>query len=238
MEFTKKWIKRNYSSIDVSNENAQQVMDKVLITAFVELLVWEDTKQDLYPETLLMDESRFTSLRNNVSLYTLVGSVMLVTFATVPSVQQLAAFKDTLKSHLMLILGEEAEERVRLSPLESRLESASLQVMQDVKGCLEKHGLPNLDSSKEASLRTQICDLAKPENRVRLVIQRRVLEFVEGIAASNTASPVQIPSGLSVLQEELSSLAGSFLRVLTHNRAVFGEHYAEIVNSLKTSQNI
>ena len=98
MEYTKKWLKRNYSSIDVSSEeNTQQALNKVLTTAFVELLVWDETKQDLYPETLLMDESRFDTLRQNVHLYTLVGSVMLVTFATVgPSVQQISEFKETL----------------------------------------------------------------------------------------------------------------------------------------------
>lgn len=181
----------------------------------------------MYPETLLMDESRFTSLKENVSLYTLLGSTILVTFATVgPTLQQLAEFKETLKKHLLLLLNEkEVEESVRL-------ESAAIQVIDDVKHCLKEHDFLPLDEAKEMSLKTQITDLSKPDNRVRQIIQRRILEFVEGIAASNTASPVQIPSGLSVLQDELSSLTGSFMRIVSHNRAVFGEHYVDIISNL------
>lgn len=231
LEFTRKWIKRNYESIDVSGEpNAQQVISKVLAAAFIELLVWDETKQDLYPETLLMDESRFTVLRENVSLYTLLGSVILVTFATAGSaVQQLTEFKETLKKHLLLILGDKEVEE------SERLQSAALQVIEEVRSCLATHGFAPLDPNKETTLKTQITDLAKKDNRVRLIIQRRVLEFIEGVSSSNTAAPVQIPSGLSVLQEELSGLTGQFLRLVSHNKAVFGEHYSGIINNLTTA---
>src|SRR5687767_9280351 len=60
LEYTRKWLKRNYHSIDVSGEpNDAAVINKVLAAAFSELLVWSNDKQDMFPETLLMDENRF-----------------------------------------------------------------------------------------------------------------------------------------------------------------------------------
>lgn len=210
LEYTRKWLKRNYLSIDVSSEiNQQQVINKVLTAAFIELLVWDDTKQDLFPETLLMDENRFEQLRDSVTLFTLLGSVILVTFATAgASVQQLNEFKLTLKEHLMLILADKENDE------QTKMENATAQVLKELKTCLVKHDLPPLDLSKEQSLQTQIRDLAKADNRVRLIIKRRVIEFVEGVCVSNTAAPVQIPSGLSILQDELSKLTGTFMRLV------------------------
>ncbi|KAI1303004.1 T-complex protein 11-like protein 1 [Halotydeus destructor] len=232
LEYTKRWLERNYESIDLSSEtNEKNITNKVLLTAFIELLVWDDTKQELYPETLLMDEDRFTALRNDVTLYTLVGSTLLLAFAaTGPSVQQLSDFKKTLKEHLMLILGDkEADES-------AKIENASVQVVQDLKRCLEEHNMPLLDSAKEATLEAQIKDLRNKENRVRKIIERRVLEFVETVASSNTAAPVQIPAGLSVLQDELSALTGSYMRLVSHNRAVFSEFYADIIQRISSAQ--
>lgn len=72
LEYTRKWLQRNYHSIDVTSESSQQrVVTKVLNAAYIELLVWDETKQELYPETLLMDKKRFEQLRVKATLYTL-----------------------------------------------------------------------------------------------------------------------------------------------------------------------
>ena len=229
--YTRKWLQRNASAIDLSGESSEKaVINKVLSASYIELLVWDDSLQDLMPETLLMDQNRFLSFRDKVTVFTLIGSIILITFATVgPSIQSLSEFKQSMKQHLVLILGDSQGDE------SERLESAALQVTKEVRKCLETHGLPPLDESKKNSLESQIQGLKDRDSRVRVVLRRRVLEFIEGVCQSQSASPVQIPSGLSVLQEELLSITGQFMRLVNHNRSVFGEYYVEIIREITSS---
>lgn len=57
------------------------------------------------------------------------------------------------------------------------------------------------------------------------------MEFIAVLMSSTTARPVQMPPGLSSLQEELAQICGTLLRLVTHNRSVFGEYYAEIITN-------
>lgn len=226
--YTRKWIERNVSSIDLSGETSEKVIvSKVLSAAYSELLVWDDSLQDLMPETLVMDQNRFLAFRDKVSIFTLIGSIILITFSTVgSSIQSLNEFKQTLKQHLVLILGDSQSEEA------TKLESAAVQVTKEVKTCLETHGHPALDEEKKKSIESQIIALKDVGSRVRLVIRRRVLEFIEGVCQSQSAAPVQIPSGLSVLQEELLSITGQFMHLVNYNRSVFGEYYVHIIREV------
>lgn len=63
------------------------------------------------------------------------------------------------------------------------------------------------------------------------------MEFIGTLMSSTTARPVQMPPGLSSLQEELAHICGTLLRLVSHNRSVFGEYYAEILtNHIKASK--
>lgn len=64
----------------------------------------------------------------------------------------------------------------------------------------------------------------------------RVKEFLLQIITSPTAAPQQVPAGLSTFQKELAAIAGQFLRIVSHNRAVFSQYYLDIVdNAMSTS---
>ena len=58
---------------------------------------------------------------------------------------------------------------------------------------------------------------------------KRAMEFIGTLLSSTTARPVQMPPGLSTMQEELAHICGTLLRLVTHNRNVFGEYYADII---------
>lgn len=46
-----------------------------------------------------------------------------------------------------------------------------------------------------------------------------------------------MPPGLSTLQEELAHICGTLLRLVTHNRSVFGEYYVDILTDhIKTER--
>jgi hypothetical protein len=219
--------------IDLSNEtNSRIIMNKILINSYLELLVWDDSKQDHYPETLLMDMTRINSIKAKVAKLTLIGSVFLVTYATVGApIQGLQELKDKLKEQLMLLISENGN-NYSVEDLKSQMTSVSLQVIKVVQSCLESHGFSQLDSNKEDSLKTQIIDISNNENRLRKVVERRILEFIERVLSSPTAAPMQIPTGLSSLQKELTEIAGQFIRIVAHNRAVFSKYYAIIITDM------
>lgn len=66
---------------------------------------------------------------------------------------------------------------------------------------------------------------------------KRSMEFIATLLSSTTARPVQMPPGLSTLQEELAHICGTLLRLVTHNRSVFGEYYVDILTDhIKTER--
>lgn len=228
LEYTKIWLKRNNEMIDLSNEtNSRIIINKLLINSYLELLVWDNSKQEYYPETLLLDSTRINSIKAKVTKLTLIGSLFFVTFATVgTSIQDIQEFKEKLKDQLMLLLSEDSDSS---EDLKSQMTSIALQVIKEVQNCLEKHGFPHLDSNKTQILETQIIDISNANNRVKKVVERRILEFIERVLSSPTAAPMQIPTGLSSLQKELTEIAGQFMRIVAHNRAVFSKYYANII---------
>jgi len=59
-----------------------------------------------------------------------------------------------------------------------------------------------------------------------------VLSFIQQALFSRHTAPLQLPVGMSVMDRELSELCGQFLRIISHNRAVFGQYYTDIINDL------
>lgn len=66
----------------------------------------------------------------------------------------------------------------------------------------------------------------------------RLREFLLQIITSPTAAPQQVPTGLSSLQKELAAVAGQFLRIVSHNRAVFSQYYLDIIDGALTQTNV
>ncbi|GIZ01046.1 t-complex protein 11-like protein 1, partial [Caerostris extrusa] len=75
---------------------------------------------------------------------------------------------------------------------------------------------------------------ADEDHNVRILITKRVLEFLE--LALHTSTSLKIPPGLSSLQNELSVFAGQFLSLVKHNQAVFEEYYNNIIDQLKSCE--
>ncbi|RWS30740.1 T-complex protein 11-like protein 1 [Leptotrombidium deliense] len=228
LEVTKRWLRQNFDNLDLTVETSlKSKIDKTLTASYIEVLFLSDeSKLNPFPETLLMDESRIRAVRLAARQIVYIGSVLLVTFATLgPSFQELSAFKEDLKKHLNIILRMESEE----DDLKAKFESAAEIVVQDIKNYAEKCNLPQIEVGKQSLLKSQIVEICDDENRVRSVIENRVKEFIENIITSNSAQPVKLPTGLSSLQQELTMTAGQFTRIVVHNKAVFGEYYTKII---------
>jgi len=61
---------------------------------------------------------------------------------------------------------------------------------------------------------------------------KRVLSFIQQALFSKLTEPMKVPVGMSVMEKELSQICGQFLRLISHNRAVFGHYYADIIGAM------
>lgn len=58
------------------------------------------------------------------------------------------------------------------------------------------------------------------------------MDFIQQVLCSKHKSPLKVPVGMSVMDKELSQICGQFLRLISHNRSVFGHYYADIIGAL------
>jgi hypothetical protein len=64
----------------------------------------------------------------------------------------------------------------------------------------------------------------------------RVYNFMKELMVSGCRSPMKLPPGLSAVETELSQVTGQFLRLVSHNRSVFGLYYADIISVMLRRQ--
>ncbi|XP_053388389.1 T-complex protein 11-like protein 2 [Mercenaria mercenaria] len=198
----------------------------ILNGAYMELLQWDTSK--IFPETLVLDQSRFLDLREQTQHLTLVTSVLLVTYNTVgQSIAGVQSLKVKLKEEICTLL-----EGVEDGNLESVLENISEQVNKNVEVFLKEHGFPAHDETQQKTLKGQITTLKEKDNQIITLMSKRVLDFIQQALFSKLTEPLKVPAGTSVMEKELSQICGQFLRLISHNRSVFGQYYANIIGTL------
>ncbi|XP_028924155.1 T-complex protein 11 homolog isoform X1 [Ornithorhynchus anatinus] len=199
----------------------------VLNQGYMNLLHWEPGNPE-YPETLLMDRLRIQEIQSRVHDLTILGAVLLVTGCLCgPALVSSPPFIERLKRGISILL----------DGLHWRLEEALLSishlVSQEVSQALVEMGLPALSSDQVASLKGQIQGLAKAENSVRNVIEKRIHLFLSCCLSCGVQMSLKdLPGGLPPIQGELAEVGHRFLHVINHNRQVFGPYYAGILKKL------
>jgi hypothetical protein len=58
----------------------------------------------------------------------------------------------------------------------------------------------------------------------------------QSLLSNKRVEPLQVPTGFTAVEKELSEMLGQFLRLISHNRLVFGPHYANIISELMERQ--
>ncbi|KAL8606787.1 hypothetical protein ACOMHN_049616 [Nucella lapillus] len=201
----------------------------ILNEAYMETLHWDHSI--LYPESLLMDRNRFCDLEAKVGVLTRVAAVQLVTYSTVGSpIAGVATLKTTLKSHVHTLLEDENID------VKEALVGVAEQVQKDVNECLQQHGFAPMEDHTCQTLKGQITDLATPDNSVIKLMNQRLLSFVRECISTQRVDSVKVPAGFSAVEQEVSQILGQFLRLISHNRSVFGPHYSNIIAHLMERQ--
>ena len=65
---------------------------------------------------------------------------------------------------------------------------------------------------------------------------QRMMAFIKASISTRRMEPLKVPTGFSAVETELSQMLGQFLRLISHNRSVFGPHYSDIISQLLERQ--
>ncbi|XP_075982121.1 T-complex protein 11-like protein 1 [Anticarsia gemmatalis] len=229
MKHTREWLKRHIEkeglSLPVTDKTIiRNVTAQTLAKAYLELLEWNGTKH--YPETVALDAPRFTELGTQVFRLIVTASLMLASPSCATDANTAAVHKLTLKDKIVIIIDNTSND----IELKSVLPSVAEEVILVTEQLLENLNQPALNNETKDLIRTQITSLGDPEHRVREIVRQRVHEFLKTILVCGGGSR-QIPVGLSALSRELTSISGTLLRYVMHNKAVFTSHYLDLVEA-------
>merc|ERR1712226_1625678 len=211
-----------------SVEYEKMLMNRILTEALVELLEWDESYS--LPETLAMDHKRIISLRDQTERTSVSTAVILVSFSNISGFiipMDAQKLKETIKSHVDILLQDFFDD----TNLLTLLPNVALQVIKDINDYLKEKGKALLPDSTAKNLQDQISELEDPNHRIRDLVQKRIVDFNKQAIAGSRSAPLQIPPGLTLCQKELAQIAGGFVRLVSYNRAVFGEFYEDIIEN-------
>ncbi|ESO89190.1 hypothetical protein LOTGIDRAFT_106210, partial [Lottia gigantea] len=235
LQYTKVWLKESHDKLkkledELNTETSTPITmatpQAILNEAYMELLQWSNRYP--FPETLLMDQGRFHDLQETINKCTIIASILLVTYNTVGApIAGIKDLKQTLKSQILTLLEANKDKDAR--------ENISEQVKSEVNKCLMSHAFPQL-GQKEGLLMGQVKDVFNTENSIYALMSKRLLDFIREAIKTKHVSSLKVPAGFTAVETELSGVLGQFLRLISHNRSVFGVYYAEIIGAILERQ--
>ncbi|XP_019594136.1 T-complex protein 11-like protein 1 isoform X1 [Rhinolophus sinicus] len=198
--------------------------------AYLRLLRW-DHLQRPFPETVLMDQSRFQELQLQLEQLTILGAVLLVTFSMAASgIASQANFAEKLKMIVKILLTDMHLPSFRLK---DALTTIGEKVCLEVSSCLSQCGFAPFTMDKEIVLKGQIQAVASPDDPIRRIMDSRILTFLETYLASGHQKPLPtVPGGLGPVQTELEEVAVKFVRLVNYNKMVFSPYYDAILSKI------
>jgi hypothetical protein len=99
-----------------------------------------------------------------------------------------------------------------------------------VNDYLEEKKKEKLADSMVQDLANQIESLEDPNQRIRDLLQKRIVDFCKQVI-SGTVKNIQVPPGLTICKNDLGDIAGQFVRLVNYNKSVFGEFYNDIIEN-------
>ncbi|XP_004682998.1 PREDICTED: T-complex protein 11-like protein 1 [Condylura cristata] len=198
--------------------------------AYLKLLRWNHLRRP-FPETVLMDQSRFQELQLQLEHLTTLGAVLLVTFSMAgPGISSQASFAEKLKTVVKILL---TDMHLPSFHLKDALTTTGEKVCLEVSSCLSLCGLTPLTPDKETALKGQIQAVASPDDPIRRIMDSRILTFLETYLASGHQKPLPaVPGGLGPVQRELEEVAVKFVRLVNYNKMVFSPYYDVILRKI------
>jgi len=229
LQVTREWLVRHSPSDEERDDPKYRRLlgQRVLTEAYTELLQWDEYY--CLPETLVMDQRRVFQIRDKVERVSVSTAVILLSFSNLNSLivpMDSQRLKETIKKHVDILLQDFVDD----NDLIGLLPSVSAQVVKDVNDYLEEKNKAKLSETAMEDLKTQIASLEDPNQRIRDLLQKRIVEFCKQVIAG-TMKNMQVPPGLTICKNDLGDIAGGFLRLVNYNKSVFGDYYNEIIEN-------
>ncbi|KPP79170.1 T-complex protein 11-like protein 1-like [Scleropages formosus] len=198
--------------------------------AYLRLLKWDHASCP-FPETLLMDQSRFLEMQLELEQLSMVAAVLLIVYnSTGPALSGLPDVMGRLKGIVLVLL---AEMHTISFSAEEAFATIGEKLCAEVGGCLSQHGFPLLSTEQQSSLKGQIAAVQLPDNSIRRLIDSRIQNFLLGFLESGPqkCTPV-LPSGLAPIQRELEVIAVKLSRLVNYNKLVFAPYYQKMLQDI------
>ncbi|XP_042298730.1 T-complex protein 11-like protein 1 isoform X1 [Sceloporus undulatus] len=198
--------------------------------AYLKLLKWNHLQKP-FPETVLMDQSRFQEMQLELDQLILIGAILLVTLnAAGPALSGLSDFPDKLKMVIRVLL---TGLHLPSFNLYEALAVISEKICAEVNSTLSQHGYTPFTLEKETALKGQVQALANPNNTVCKLIDSRIQSFLESyLASGHQQSFPAVPGGLGPVQKELEEIAVKYVRLVNYNKMVFSPYYDAVLNKI------
>ncbi|XP_067850266.1 T-complex protein 11-like protein 1 isoform X2 [Heptranchias perlo] len=244
LDITTKWLQEAASDVLSSDSNisvpggavaaaAPEISTlcptTVLNHAYVTLLKLDHVNR-LFPETVLMDQSRFEEMQMELNQLIIIAAVLLVIYnMTGAAISGLSGFLDRLKRIIKVLLTGMHSLSFHLA---EAMVSMSEQICVEVNNCLSQHGFSPLTTEKETVLKGQIQAISSSDNSVRKLIDLRIQTFLKMHLVSSNPKLVAVPGGLGPIGSELEEITIKFLHLVNYNKLVFGPYYDTILTKV------
>lgn len=227
---TRQWLVRHSpTQQEIDDPKYKKLLAaRILNESYVEILEWDEYYP--LPETLAMDTKRILALRDRVERAAVSTAVILITFSNINNIiipMDSQAVKEKMKKHIDILLQDFYED----SDLLKILPSVAAQVLKEINDYLQSKNKPSLSEELAKSLTEQIESIEDPNQRIRDLIQKRIVDFCKQLISSTNKTVPQVPPGLTICKNDLGAIAGQFLKLVNYNKEVFGEFYNEIIQN-------
>lgn len=199
---------------------------------YLRLLRW-DHAADPFPETILMDQSRFQEMQQEAERLVLLSSVLLIVYTTTgEAISGLPGLMETLKNTVNVML---TDMHTPSFCAQEALATIGEKLCVELSQCLSQHGYSPFSADRKSTLKGQILATIQPDNTVRKLMDSRIQRYLlASLESSQHRSPPALPGGLAPVSRELQELTVRFSRLVNFNKLVFSPFYQQILQKILT----
>ncbi|KFO77049.1 T-complex protein 11-like 1, partial [Cuculus canorus] len=202
--------------------------------AYLKLLKWDHVNKP-FPETVLMDQTRFQEIQLELEQLLMIGTVLLVTFSAAGSaLVDIPGVAEKIKTITKVLL---TGMHLPSFNLKESLATIGEKLCAEVNSCLSQHGFTPFSAERETVFKGQIQAVANPDNAICKLIDSRIQKFLENyLASSHQKSLPAVPGGLGPIQRELEEIAVKYARLVNYNKMVFRPYYDAILGKILSEE--
>ncbi|KAL2102992.1 hypothetical protein ACEWY4_002160 [Coilia grayii] len=202
----------------------------VINTAFVRFIM--GTHNGPLPETLMTDEARLVEMQRRAQVLQAVAAILLIVYSsTGEAFTGLPALTERLKRMTTVLLEGMHSPSFNLA---EALENTSVQICCELNKSLAERGLPGLPPPLQQTLKGQMGSITQDNNPIRALVEGRFQQYfrvILSIPISHT-NPPPVPSGLGLIQPELTALGIGYAGFASFNKQVYMPFYMGIIKDL------